>query len=166
MADVRIVSDSEMELQKDFQVWTFGENTIIFDEAFCDSDYVFHAEAANVEITEVRGSRTPISVKINVSADTDEGWYVVSGCSNDFNDSGVLGGTNLGANGKIVRGTKVLIQGTNTINFGISFTDTNYTFLNTVARDGTIINILVKSLDHITVDSPGACTLDFIAVGD
>ena len=79
MPSVYTVTTGNIEEEKDSLTWIFGNSVITFDAAYSDTTYTFFADAPDVTVTEVSGTRTTSGVTVNVSGATTQGHYRVTG---------------------------------------------------------------------------------------
>lgn len=163
MAEVLIIADNGLIQADQPLVWAFGDNPVTFDEPFSDLEYWFVAWAPDVTIRELRDQRTENGTVVNCSAATTEGSWEAKGQSDEFRTSGL---TTIGTGGALInRGTKILVEGNNTILFPRPHSDIYYQFPNTRGKNGSDLNIVSKFTTHIIVNSPGADELDWISIG-
>lgn len=163
MSQVLIVQDINLIQAEDNLTWVFGANPVTFPEPFDDLDYWFTPWAPNAVVVEDRTQRTEAGTVVIVSSDASQCSWEAKGASAEFRSTTI---TTVGTGTEMIqRGTKLLVPGNNTINFPKAFSDTNYTFPNTIGKNGTLLNVVSKSINSIVVNSSADDELEWLAIG-
>lgn len=159
MASSNIITRNKYSEEKDGLTFVFGSNTITFEYPFFDDAFVAVVSAPNVTIRVVSKSAT--GMVIDCSADTDEGFYRVSGTSPLLNTAEYNRAT------IVNRGSGItLTAGRNTITFEEPYSDKTFSFVpngNGIQVEEDRVSRTTTSVVVVSADDNE--NFDFIAEG-